>query len=234
MKQFLKSAARNLGYEIRRIPQHDWFEPLDLLNHLRDGANGDLENFLRYAIANYQDSHAQLFQDLLALSLTGEKRGGFFVEFGAADGKFLSNSYLLETKFGWNGILAEPSKAWHDQLTKNRQCRIDSRCVWTTSGEMLKFSESASNDISTISAFKGADNLDRSDSVEYDVETISLNDLLETHGAPKDFDYLSIDTEGSECTILSSLDFAKWQPRIITVEHNYTSARDDIYNHLSV
>jgi FkbM family methyltransferase len=233
MKQFIRMAVRNFGYEVRRIPQHDWLEPLDMLNRLRDGRDGELERFLRYAVANYNVSHAQLFQDLLVLSLTGEKRAGFFVEFGAADGKFLSNTYLLETKFGWNGILAEPSKSWHDRLAKNRECVIERRCVWTATGEKLKFSESSSNDISTISAFKDIDSNDRSHSIEYDVETISLNDLLETNNAPKAFDYLSIDTEGSELTILESLDFAKWNPAIITVEHNFTPARQEIFSLLS-
>jgi FkbM family methyltransferase len=228
MKQLLKGAARNFGYEIRRIPQDDWLEPLDMLNRLREGQAGELAHFLRYAVAHYEDSSAQLFQDLLVLSLTGEKRGGFFVEFGAADGMFLSNTYLLETKYGWDGILAEPSKVWHEKLSENRRCKIDRRCVWTASGEMLKFSESTLNDISTISVFKASDSLDRSDSIEYDVETISLNDLLAAHNPPKDFEYLSIDTEGSELTILRSLDFSKWKPRIVTVEHNYTPAREEI------
>jgi hypothetical protein len=55
----------------------------------------------------------------------------------------------------------------------------------------------------------------------YIVETISLNDLLRLHGCPKQIDYLSIDTEGSELAILRYFDFDKYQINIITVEHNY-------------
>ncbi len=47
-------------------------------------------------------------------------------------------------------------------------------------------------------------------------------------------DYLSIDTEGSESTILQSLDFKERKFRIITVEHNYVRPeRDDIFSLLS-
>jgi hypothetical protein len=53
------------------------------------------------------------------------------------------------------------------------------------------------------------------------VETVSLNDLLLANHCPKYFDYLSIDTEGSELAILESLDVDRWKPRVITVEHNY-------------
>lgn len=57
------------------------------------------------------------------------KQNGFFVEFGATNGIDLSNTYLLETEFGWNGILAEPDKYWHTSLIANRTAIIDIRCV---------------------------------------------------------------------------------------------------------
>ena len=41
-------------------------------------------------------------------------RGGFFVEFGATNGIDLSNSYLLQSKYYWTGILAEPARCWRD------------------------------------------------------------------------------------------------------------------------
>jgi hypothetical protein len=60
------------------------------------------------------------------------------------------------------------------------------------------------------------------------VPTISLDNLLERHGAPNEIDYLSIDTEGSEFVILKDFPFQKWKIRIITVEHNYSVARNSI------
>ena len=61
------------------------------------------------------------------------------------------------------------------------------------------------------------------------VDTVSLNDLLAEHGAPASIDYLSVDTEGSEFDILETFDFAKYQVRVITVEHNFKpDARESI------
>ena len=55
----------------------------------------------------------------------------------------------------------------------------------------------------------------------------------EAQKSPTTIDYLSIDTEGSEYDILKSVNFDKWEFRIITVEHNYTANRNLIYNLLT-
>jgi hypothetical protein len=65
------------------------------------------------------------------------------------------------------------------------------------------------------------------------VSTISLNDLLSKHNAPKHIDYLSIDTEGSEFEILNSFDFSSHSFGVVTVEHNFTPVRQKIFELLS-
>lgn len=57
-----------------------------------------------------KNSQAQLYQDLFALSIFGKDFAGYFVEFGATDGKSLSNTFLLEKDYGWRGLLAELGK----------------------------------------------------------------------------------------------------------------------------
>jgi FkbM family methyltransferase len=158
------------------------------------------------------------------LILLQEKRGGFFVEFGAGDGVQLSNTYLLEKEFGWRGILAEPNRTFFPQVVASRSCAVDDRCVWSTTGETVCFTETTKHgELSTISQFMDCDYHKRSDEhpVEYQVKTISLNDLLLQHQAPMEIDYLSIDTEGSELEILQALDFGRWTFNVITAEHNF-------------
>lgn len=191
--------------------------------------------FLAHVIKNFNASKAQLFQDLFVLFTTNEKRGGYFVEFGATNGVTLSNSWLLEKSFGWNGILAEPARCWHADLRANRNCQIETNCVWDKSGERLEFNEVSLGELSTIKSFSESDGhfMDRKKGDVYVVETISLNELLEKHRAPSEIDYMSVDTEGSELTILDSFDFSQFDVRIITVEHNYTPAREKIHELLA-
>lgn len=175
---------------------------------------------------------SQLGQDLLVLSELQFKRGGFFVEFGATNGLSISNTYLLETEFGWNGILAEPAKCWHEDLHKNRKCHIDTHCVWQDSHTTLVFNEvNAIPELSTIHSFSDCDmhHNNRKIGQTYDVSTISLLDLLAKYHAPRDIDYLSIDTEGSEFEILNAFDFKQYKIKIITCEHNFTPMREEIF-----
>ena len=181
------------------------------------------------------NSNSELKQDYFVLNMLNFKKGGYFVEFGSCNGLEFSNTLLLEKKFGWNGILAEPAKHWHEELKKNRNCNIETDCVWKESGEKLIFNETKLALYSTIENFSNIDlhtNL-RKKGIMYQVNTISLEDLLIKYKAPKDIDYLSIDTEGSEYDILKSFDFNKYNIRIITCEHNYTEFRSKIFQLLT-
>lgn len=169
-----------------------------------------------------RSSKAQLQQDVLALLSAGFRRDGYFVEFGATDGVTLSNTYLLEKNYGWTGILAEPGRMWQAALSLQRQVPIVHKAVWSKSGESMEFLEQG--ELSTLSGFEGS-HFERQFSGKYKVETISLQDLLDSHGAPQSIDFLSLDTEGSEFEILSNFDFSKYRFGLIAVEHGRTHNR---------
>jgi FkbM family methyltransferase len=178
-------------------------------------------------------SPSQLGQDLWVLERTGHMRGGFFVEFGATDGVRLSNTYLLETRFGWHGICAEPNPKMFAQLKKNRRCIVSNACIGPRSGETVEFvlAEEYGGRVQDMCSDMHADKRHAywaNDEYRATFETVSLHDLLESLGAPRQIDYLSIDTEGSEFDILAAFPFDRWDVRLITVEHNFTPAREQI------
>ena len=187
------------------------------------------------------NTKSQLGQDLFVLDELGLKQQGYFVEFGATNGVDISNTWLLEKLFNWDGIVAEPSSYWHKDLHAYRDCHIETDCVWSKSGETLIFNEVSAEkanygpELSTIDAFSSVDvhAETRQSGKKYQVNTISLNDLLVKYNAPTTIDYLSIDTEGSEFEILSNFDYDKYDVKIITCEHNYTPMREEIFNFLT-
>jgi FkbM family methyltransferase len=203
----------------------------------------DLELVRTLGPANYEaiitllsKSRSQLRQDLFVLPEVKYKKRGYFVEFGATNGIDLSNTYLLETEFFWTGILAEPARVWGKKLKANRpNTSIETLCVWKDSNSSLTFNETSVPELSTVDSFSNKDGHrnTRSAGKKYDVQTISLIDLLIKYQAPKYIDYLSIDTEGSEYEILKAFDFNEFNIGVITVEHNYTPQRELIFSLLT-
>ena len=186
-----------------------------------------LDETKRLAIKPYINfSRAQFAQDLFAIAYTKGAKNQFFVEFGATDGVELSNTWLLEKKLEWSGILAEPAKIWHEKLKSQRACNIEHRCVSNKSGEILRFYEVPDSPVlssleATANNGDWASNYRLENHLEYTVETISLDDLLDYYNAPGTIQFLSMDTEGGEFKILDSHQFTSRKIECICIEHNY-------------
>lgn len=205
-----------------------------LLGHVRttQPSHEDPYSFLEFALPLARRSHSQLFQDLWALWESAGKESCYFVEFGGADGKHNSNTYLLETEMGWSGLVAEPNQNFATALKANRKCAVSNKCVYSRSGETIAFLPCDNGELSRIASIVPDDRQERegrrtADPV--DVETISLHDLLTQSKAPKTIDFMSVDTEGSEFEILSNFNFSKWDIRTLCIEHSNTSARQNIF-----
>ena len=123
---------------------------LGLRQHAAANPNDAAAQFVAFCAANMMRSQSQLFQDLFVVFFLQGKRNGFFVEFGATDGRGLSNTFILERDFQWNGILAEPARCWHAALRSARRAAIDTRCVWSESGQTLEFKETDLKELSTL------------------------------------------------------------------------------------
>jgi len=171
------------------------------------------------------NSDSQLKQDLWVLKQTSNKKDGYFVEAGASDGIILSNTYMLEKEYNWQGICCEPNPEYHRQLAFNRKCNIEFNCLYSISNQKLEFTQS--HELGGITKEFKNDGDDphtrrmiRAKSPKSIVNTISLNDMLEKHNAPHNIDYISLDTEGSELKILSTFDFNKYDVKLWTIEHN--------------
>ncbi len=223
IKELAAKVLLALGYSIKSktkktLIQRTW----------RSGTSDSISNEQERSLLRH--SRSQLGQDILALTVSGLDQPGFFVEFGASDGVALSNSHILEKRFGWNGILCEPSIAWHEALKNNRGCIIDTRCVYSVSGEKISFSENYLGELSAITSYAepNASGILKRTTSSYEVETISLLDLLKVHNAPKFVDFLSIDTEGSEFEILKNFDFQSYRFGAICVEHNFANTQAKI------
>lgn len=177
----------------------------------------------------FPQSHGQLLQDLVCLLLLGGKRDGYFVEIGAGDGATYSNTLMLERDFGWNGILVEPARMFHEKLATSRRATLDRRGISDRSGDRLRFEQNnTSGELSGFAAALTKGHEARSSA--YEIETVSMDDLLDQCHAPDEIDYLSIDTEGWELAVLEGLSLTKRRIKFLTIEHNFDVKRSRAYD----
>ena len=179
----------------------------------------------KFVLENLGKSVSQLQQDLVAQFLSSviikkvsPQTTAYFVEIGANDGKYLSNTFTLENTFGWNGLLSEVNSSLTHTLFLNRpKSKIDVRAVDEISGIKKAFNQSKNSE---FSALEGVSlHTDQFiDSISEVVETVNLTDLLEEFKSPKCIDFLSIDTEGNEFDILKGLNFNLLKFNYIAVE----------------
>ncbi len=181
----------------------------------------ELLNYLLY-------SKSEIDQELIAFLLIG--RNGYFVEFGACDGIVGSNTYFLEKTQGWKGVLSEPIPEWYENIKNHRNVEAFPYAISGNFQGKLEFIETNQPGLSTIKGYEDSDrhHSHRLEGKRYMVETTTLKNLLELAGSPKEIDFLSMDTEGSELDILLEFPFDEFSFRFISIEHNHSENREKL------
>lgn len=157
------------------------------------------------------------------------KKNGFFIDIGAHDGISLSNTYFFELTKRWDGICFEPNPSVFVRLDQNRNCLRYNVCIGDHDGEVVFCQISGYAEmLSGIKKFYNEEHLKRinietknngGNLVEINVKIKRLNSFPELKD--RQIDYLSIDTEGNELSILKSIDFEKLNIKAISIENNY-------------
>lgn len=164
----------------------------------------------------------------LVEELFKNKLSGFYVEIGANDGITLSNTKVLED-IGWGGVCIEPLPNSFNKLKNNREAECYNVAISDTNGvieflEIDGYSEMLSGILDKYDT-RHLDRINR-EIVNYggtkkiiEVKSVKFSDLINQDK----IDYISIDVEGSELSILKSIDFKKHYIYCISVENNYGS-----------
>ena len=145
-----------------------------------------------------------------------DKRNGVFVDVGANDYKFLSNTYYLETNLGWSGLAIEPQVSFAEDYRKYRP----------KSRFLPFFISDTSNDEATMYYTK--DNLlvtssDKSfverygTATELKTPTITMDDLLAREHLGR-FDFLNMDIELAEPKALKGFAIERFRPGLVCIE----------------
>ena len=162
--------------------------------------------------------------------LAGER--GVFIEAGANDGIAQSNSYFLENKYGWNGVLVEPVPKYYEMCRRARRVNVVNCGLgpFEKDGETLEILSGGlmSTPVGVDSALlhgrsveqhasKGAREFGGVETQLVTTKTRALSNVLDELGI-RSVDFFSLDVEGFELEVLKGLDFARHAPRFLLIE----------------
>ena len=153
---------------------------------------------------------------------------GTYVELGGLDGIRFSNSYLFRHGLDWRGILIEPNPRSFEKLKSNRPEDYTIHgavCSTATEVHFIDSGVGRSGDVSGVVEFMSPSFIQKWHSAVTSKAELTkihckpLSGLLdESSFAVAHVDFLSIDVEGGEFEVLSTLDFGKHQFGVIFYE----------------
>jgi FkbM family methyltransferase len=158
---------------------------------------------------------------------------GYFVDIGAHNGIEFSNSKYFED-LGWQGICIEPNPTVFKELQASRKCECVQKAVADRTGKaefmQLPVADMLSglvDDLNDRALANIKQNIGDAEPTIIEVELDTFDNLV----TQTDIDYLSLDTEGNEMKILESIDFNKYNIKVMSIENNEYDNR--FYNYLT-
>lgn len=189
-------------------------------------SNSNLGFYLRWAVALLRGYSSINNIDKKILKYLPQTPG-YFVEVGGNDGIQQSNTFILEKRYGWRGLLVEPVP------------RLARRCKRSRSRSIVKNLALVSRENSGISiemidlglmTFVSRDrNEDNENQIingvkysgrnpkKFEIKGDTLSSVLFEVGNPQ-IDFFSLDVEGYELEVLSGLDLRRHRPKLILIE----------------
>jgi FkbM family methyltransferase len=211
------------------------------LSRNRRAALGHLRRRFMESIGSERYSHVAIPEIEASLNPHLSPQG-FYVEAGANDGIWQSNTYLLE-KRGWTGILIEPIPELFHRCRRNRpRSDVINRALVSADHSEPTVQMMYAGLMSMVQGAQGtseADDLHVSEGERtqglsrYTVEvpTTTLTEVL-AHAEAPEIDLFSLDVEGFELEVLKGLDFQEYCPRLILVEARTEHHASQIANYL--
>lgn len=157
-------------------------------------------------------------------------RDGFYVDVGAHHPRRGSNTYLLRKLLGWSGINIEPDPALFAAFPiECPECVNLNVAIGESAGEveLTIYNHPGANTASdALKARQAADPRMVVTNV-ISVPMLTLNEVLEKYlSRERQFNLLTVDAEGLDYEIVSSLDTVRFRPPLVLVEDFEFDLRD--------
>ena len=157
--------------------------------------------------------------DSLVLNIFKNQEKGFYLDIGCGHPIKNNNTYLLNKK-GWSGINIDLDEENIDLFNAYRTKDVNlAVAVSDKQGEANLYFYHNKSALNTISK-ENADFQKAKVSEIKKIKTQTINKIIENSPfKDRKIDFLSVDVEGSELSVLKNFDFKKYSPKVIVVEY---------------
>jgi len=161
--------------------------------------------------------YSQFDEELIIRDFFQDRRGGFFLDVGAADPMVNNTTAYLEKHLDWTGFAVDAvidySILWQMQRPRSQ---FFNYLVTDHAGGPETFYRAGVRTLSSTQRDRkwGEQTLG---AVEVQVPTMTLSKLLDDHGIAR-IDLLSMDIEESEPAALAGFDIERFRPQLVCIE----------------
>ena len=175
--------------------------------------------------------YGQYGEDVVIDRLLDHATSGFYVDVGAYDPTLFSNTRRFYDR-GWRGINIEANPVRFDRISRVRTRDINLNMGVSDAAGIAPFWVMDPDALSTFVEENASANVQAGHRLvrveEVPVRTLAA--ILSEH-APGPIDFLSVDVEGHDLTVLRSNDWDRHRPRLVIVEINHAEGPIDAYLH---
>ena len=172
----------------------------------------------------------------------GRQTDGCFVEVGAFDGEYASNTSGL-ADIGWTGYYIEPVLEYFQRCkarhSRNKNITMSQCAIGAESGEvqvhiggpLSTIRDDMKRNFESLEWARGSFSKDK----KIQAKQLKLDDYLLRQGVKPNFELLVVDVEGYEWSVFRNFDIEKWRPQMVIVElhdqnDDYLLIRQDCKN----
>jgi len=162
-------------------------------------------------------TYAQTGEDRVIDYYVGYPETGFYVDVGCHHPSSKSNTMRLYER-GWRGLCIDANAALLRTFRRSRPRDVCVEAVVSAGEREAVFTEFEDTLISSVSEDFVRSKVGARITGTRTVRTVTLTALCRQYDVPERFDLLTIDCEGHDYEVLTSLDLDLFRPRVIVVE----------------
>ena len=156
-------------------------------------------------------------KEFAVLYLLKDKHDGYFVDLGAGHWDIDSATYVMEYHNNWKGICLEYDPIYLEGLLSNRKCTVISSPVGKSTGDSVAVKFHANDDTLSLPGDKQTV-IDTIHFIERNITVTTLTSLLDYMKSPMLMDYLNLDMDGLEHTVLQGFNPSRYTFQFITTD----------------